>query len=162
MKALVVYGSKRGGTEGLARMVGKALAEEGMEVTVRSAAERVPDVGSYDVVVVGGALYANRWHKDARHFVRREAPALRRTNVWLFSSGPIGEDAPPASEMEPVAHVRSASGRVGALGHTTFGGRLAPDARGFPASAMAKTMAGDWRDEESVRLWVKGIAASLA
>ncbi len=51
--------------------------------------------------------------------------------------------------------------RVGAVGHTTFGGRLTPDAKGFPASAMAKKMAGDWRDEESVTLWAKAIAASL-
>ena len=124
MKGLVVYGSKRGGTEGLAQMVGEALAEQGIEVTVRPAAARASDVAAYDVVVVGGALYANRWHKDARRFVRREAKPLRATKVWLFSSGPIGDDAPPAS-------------------------------------AMAKKLAGDWRDEESVTLWAKAIAASL-
>ncbi len=161
MKALVVYGSKRGGTEGLAQMVGQALTDQGIDVTVRSAAGRAPDVGAYDVVVIGGALYANRWHKDARQFVRREAKALRATKVWLFSSGPIGDDAPPASEMEPVPQVRRAMDRVGAVAHTTFGGRLTPTAKGFPASAMAKKMAGDWRDEESVRLWAKAIAASL-
>jgi menaquinone-dependent protoporphyrinogen oxidase len=161
MKALVVYGSKRGGTLGLADMVGQALAEHGIDVTVRSAAEQVPDVGSYDVVVVGGALYAGRWHKDARHFVRREAQALRGTKVWMFSSGPIGDDVPPAIETAPVAQVRKAMDRVGAVAHVTFGGRLAPDAQGFPASAMAKKMAGDWRDEESVTLWAKSIAGSL-
>jgi menaquinone-dependent protoporphyrinogen oxidase len=162
MKALVVYGSKRGGTEGLAHMLGRALTEQGIEVTVRSAAARARDVGTYDVVVVGGALYANRWHKDARRFVRREAEALRGAKVWLFSSGPIGDEAPPAGEMEPVAQVRSAMGHVGAVAHVTFGGRLAPDAKGFPASAMAKRIAGDWRDEESVTLWAKDIAATLA
>jgi menaquinone-dependent protoporphyrinogen oxidase len=161
MKGLVVYGSKRGGTEGLAQMVGAALTEQGIEVTVRPAAAPAPDVATYDVVVVGGALYAHRWHKDARRFVRREAEALRATKVWLFSSGPIGDDAPPASENEPVPQVRRAMERVGAVGHTTFGGRLTPDAKGFPASAMAKKLAGDWRDEESVTLWAKAIAASL-
>jgi menaquinone-dependent protoporphyrinogen oxidase len=43
----------------------------------------------------------------------------------------------------------------------TFGGRLSPDARGFPASAMAKQMSGDWRDEEQVRSWAKEITAEL-
>ena len=37
---------------------------------------------------------------------------------------------------------------VNARGHITFGGRLAPDAKGFPASAMAKKRAGDWRDPQ--------------
>ena len=161
MKALVVHGSKRGGTQGLADMVGRALAEHGMDVTVRSAAEHVADVGSYDVVVVGGALYAGRWHKDARHFVRREAEALRGTKVWMFSSGPLGDDAWTADDTEPVAQARRAMAQVGAVAHQTFGGGLAPDAKGFPASAMAKKLAGDWRDEESVELWAKSIAASL-
>jgi menaquinone-dependent protoporphyrinogen oxidase len=38
---------------------------------------------------------------------------------------------------------------------------LAPDAKGFPASAMAKTQAGDWRDPDQVRQWAKQIAATL-
>lgn len=51
--------------------------------------------------------------------------------------------------------------RVGAQGHATFGGRLARDARGFPASAMAKESAGDWRDAERIRAWAQGIAGAL-
>ena len=43
-----------------------------------------------------------------------------------------------------------------------FGGRLEPDATGFPARAMAKTTAGDWRDRASVRHWAAGVAADLA
>ncbi|MEQ6901791.1 flavodoxin domain-containing protein [Nocardioides sp. YIM 152588] len=162
MKALVVYGSKRGGTKGLAEMLGAALTEQGIEVTVRSAAVRTGDVDTYDAVIIGGALYAGRWHKAARRFVRIEAEKLRGTRVWLFSSGPIGDEAPPASEAEPVAHVRAAMEKVGAIDHATFGGRLEPDAKGFPANAMAKKMAGDWRDEEAVSAWAKGIAAALA
>jgi menaquinone-dependent protoporphyrinogen oxidase len=51
--------------------------------------------------------------------------------------------------------------RVGARGHVTFGGRLAPDAKGFPASAMAKKNGGDWRDAEQVRAWFHAIAPEL-
>jgi hypothetical protein len=51
--------------------------------------------------------------------------------------------------------------RLGALGHATFGGRLAADAKGFPAAAMAKTHAGDWRNPEQVRGWAADIARAL-
>ena len=54
MKALVVYGSKLGGTEGLADMIGQALTEQQWQVTVRSAAVKKSDVGAYDAVVIGG------------------------------------------------------------------------------------------------------------
>lgn len=52
--------------------------------------------------------------------------------------------------------------RIGARGHVTFGGRLAADAKGFPASAMAKTRAGDRRDPEQVRHWVGAVGDALA
>ena len=51
--------------------------------------------------------------------------------------------------------------RVGALGHVTFGGRLLPDAKGFPASVMAKKLAGDFRDPERVADWAAALALAL-
>lgn len=161
MKALVVYGSKRGGTKGLAEMLADALADDGLEVTVRSAAVRTRDVDSYDLVVVGGALYANLWHKDARRFVHRSAAVLRTKPVWLFSSGPLGEDAVETATIEPVGQVEDLMKSIGARGHRTFGGRLAPDAKGLVAGAMAKKHSGDWRDPEEVRLWAKEIVSEL-
>jgi hypothetical protein len=52
--------------------------------------------------------------------------------------------------------------RIGARDHALFGGRLARDAQGFPASAMAKTHAGDWRDFEQIREWARVVAHAIA
>jgi menaquinone-dependent protoporphyrinogen oxidase len=49
--------------------------------------------------------------------------------------------------------------RTGARGHVTFGGRLLPDATGFPASAKAKTKAGDWRGRARIHAWATNVAA---
>ena len=43
MKALVVHGSKSGGTEGLAEMIGRALTDLQWQVTVRPAAEKASE-----------------------------------------------------------------------------------------------------------------------
>jgi menaquinone-dependent protoporphyrinogen oxidase len=51
---------------------------------------------------------------------------------------------------------------IGARGHVTVGGRLEPDAKGFPASAMAKKNAGDWRDREQVHAWITSIIEDLS
>ena len=160
MKALVVYGSKRGGTAGLAEMVGRALGDEGVESDVRSGAEDVPDLDQYDAVVIGGGLYANRWHKDARRFVRRHADELRGRPVWMFSSGPL-DDSAETSEIPPTGPVAKAMVRAGARGHETFGGSLSPETHGFPAAALAKSHAGDFRSEEHVRRWVHGVVEEL-
>jgi len=160
MRVLVAHGSKMGGTAGIAETVGETLREAGLEVEVRAAAE-VRDVAAYDAVVVGGALYARRWHRAARRLVKRNATALRARPVWLFSSGPL-DDSASGREIPPVAQVRELMDRVGARGHVTFGGRLPRDAGGFPASAMAKERAGDWRDTGQVRAWAARAAAELA
>jgi menaquinone-dependent protoporphyrinogen oxidase len=105
-----------------------------------------------------------RWHKDAGKFVRRHARALRERQVWLFGSGPLDLSA----EQKPLAQVSGtdaivpAVDQIEARGYIVFGGRLSSDARGFPASAMAKKMAGDYRNEARVRTWADGIAAAVA
>jgi menaquinone-dependent protoporphyrinogen oxidase len=159
MRVLIVHGSKRGGTAGLAAMVGKALEDAGVTADV-APARTVRSLDGYDAVVVGGALYATRWHHDARRFVRRHAAALAARPVWLFSSGPLDDSAANA-EIQPVTQVRKAMQLSQARGHATFGGRLAPDAQGFPASSMAKKMSGDWRDPAHVARWASEIAVQL-
>lgn len=159
MRALITFGSKRGGTEGLARMVADGLRAEGLDVDL-VVPGKVTRLAGYDVVIVGGSLYAMRWHKAARRFVRRHTSELSQRPTYFFSSGPL-DDSAPVQEIPPVKGVRTLMDRVGARGHITFSGRLSPEARGFPASAMAKTRSGDWRDPAQVRQWARGIAAEL-
>ncbi len=159
MRVLVSFGSKRGGTAGLAAMIGDALIEAGCQAVVTPAKD-VGEVGGVDAVIVAGALYANRWHRHARRFVRRNASALRELPVWLVSSGPLDSSA-EERDIPPTAQVAKLARRVGARGHVTFGGRLAPDAKGFPASAMAKKRSGDWRSPAHVRRWVTSVVAEL-
>jgi menaquinone-dependent protoporphyrinogen oxidase len=157
-RVLVTHGSKRGGTAELAEMIAAELRAHGFAVDCLPA-DGMPEVSPYEVVIVGGALYMMRWHRAARRFVRRNAAALQQRKVWLFSSGPLDDSA--SHELPPVRGVAELMARVGARGHVTFGGRLAPDARGFVASKMAKTHAGDWRDRDAVRTWTASIADSI-
>lgn len=158
MHILVTHGSKMGGTAGVAEQVGQALTDAGFQADVRPASE-VDHLDGYDAVFIGGALYAGRWHRDARRFVKRHTGALRERPVWLFSSGPL--DGSAIEAIPPVPQVQELLKRIGARGHVTFGGRLPADAKGFPASAMAKTHAGDWRDPERIRGWAAEVAMEL-
>ena len=159
MRVLVVYGSKRGGTAGLAEMIADALIADGLAAYVRSA-QKCPPPDGYDAVIVAGALYATRWHRDARRFVRRHSSVLRDLPVWFVASGPL-DDSARNGRVPPVRQVAKLMERVGARGHTTFGGRLEPDAKGFPANVMAKKRSGDWRDPEHVREFALDVVRSL-
>lgn len=160
MRVLVTYGSTRGGTEEIARWVSEELRTAGLAVDL-APASAVRDVGAFDVVIVGGALYMGAWHRDATRFVRRHVEALRQRHVWLFSSGPL-DDSADGGGVGPTDEVASLLAHVGGHGHVTFGGRLRRDARGFIASSMAKQHAGDYRDLDQVEAWSRGVARHLA
>ena len=88
MRVLVTWGSRHGGTEGIARTLADAMRDANVDVELRAARE-VDTLAGYDAAIIGGALYANRWHRDARRLVTRHLAALQRIPVWLFSSGPL-------------------------------------------------------------------------
>ena len=77
---LVTYGTTNGSTARIAEAVADALRGDGLTAEVRQAGT-VASVTPYEAVVVGGGLYAGRWHKDARRFVRRYDP-----NCYLYLS----------------------------------------------------------------------------
>jgi menaquinone-dependent protoporphyrinogen oxidase len=138
-------------------MIADGLRADGALADVRAAAG-VRSLEGFDTVVVAGALYAGRWHRDARQFVRRHRDELRARTVWFASSGPLDASATEA-DIPPVRGVAKLMTSVGARGHATFGGRLASGATGFIAGSMAKRHSGDWRDGAEVHRWTATIAA---
>lgn len=158
MRVLVTWGSARGGTAGIGQIIAETLRAAGHDV-IAAPAQEAPSPRGVDAVIVGGALYANRWHRAARRFVERHARELRRVPSWMFSSGPL-DDSAARDDLPPPRQVRALMDRVGALGHLTVGGRLLPGARGL-ASAMARDHAGDWRDPDRIRAWAGELARAL-
>jgi menaquinone-dependent protoporphyrinogen oxidase len=141
-------------------MIGDELEGAGFQTVVKPARE-VEGLGGFDAVMIAGALYALRWHRDARRFARRHAKTLRERPVWLVSSGPLDGSA-AERDIPPVKQAARVMASIGARGHVTFGGRLQAEAKGFPARAMAKKHAGDWRDPAQVRKWAAAVAEDLA
>ncbi|MEU6272906.1 flavodoxin domain-containing protein [Streptomyces populi] len=157
---LVTYGTTNGSTAEIAEAVAGTLREEGLTVRALPAGS-VTSVAPYDAVVVGGGLYAGRWHKDARRFVRRHRAPLADRPVWFFSSGPLDASA-AERDIPPVRGVQRAMTRLDARGHVTFGGCLKEGARGRIARMIVNSgKGGDFRDFGAVEKWAKDIADSL-
>ncbi|MGW5861544.1 flavodoxin domain-containing protein [Streptomyces sp. NPDC055239] len=160
VKVLVAYATKNCSTAEIARTITEVLRKEGLESEMRPVSE-VGDVQAYDAVVLGSPLYAGRWHKDARRFVRRRAKSLAERPVWLFSSGPLDASA-GERDIPPVPAVRRALIRLDARDHVTFGGCLEEGAKGRIARMIIKSgKGGDFRDFDQISAWARGIGATL-
>ncbi|MBS1843188.1 MAG: flavodoxin [Actinobacteria bacterium] len=162
-RVLVAYGTKYGSTAEIAERIGATLSAAGLAVDVRAARE-VKTLDPYRAVVLGSAVYAGRWRRDALRLLRR--PELEHLDVWLFSSGPVGEQKTDHSDVDrwtrppKVDHLAE---KIGAHDHVGFGGMVAEDA-GFMRKRMARGIPPDLRDLRDWRLieaWARGIAGAL-
>jgi len=102
MRILVATASRHGSTAEIGVEIGKALrgGVPGAAVDVLPA-EQVSSVDEYDAVVLGSGVYMGRWLEAARRLAAAHADQLRARPVWLFSSGPVGDAAPPGGEPVP-------------------------------------------------------------
>jgi menaquinone-dependent protoporphyrinogen oxidase len=85
---LVAYATKRESTHEVADAVAARLRELGQEADVRPARD-IGTLEPYRAVVLGGALYAGRWHRDARHFLAKHRDELARIPIAVFAMGPL-------------------------------------------------------------------------
>jgi menaquinone-dependent protoporphyrinogen oxidase len=156
MRALITAASRHGGTKGIAAAVAQGLRERAVLVDVVDP-DDVHDVSRYDLVVIGSAVYVGRWLPAAKALVARHASALRWRDVWLFSSGPLGDPPQPEQEPADVVPMLSASG---ARGHALFSGRLNRSELGLGERLVVAAVhapLGDYRDWGAIREWASGL-----
>ena len=151
-RVLVAYGSKYGATAEIAEAIGRALEAKGLDVDVRRA-RSVRSLQKYGAAVVGSAVYAGHWRGDALRLLADHRDWLDRHDVWLFSSGPVGEDDELDDEAETERwtkpkQVRQLASEIGVRDHVVFGGMVAED-RGFIRKRMARNMPEASRDRRN-------------
>lgn len=162
MEVLVAYASKHGSTAEIAAAVAAEIRGHGLGADCVEAGA-VDDLGSYDAVILGSAVYMKRWQGDARHFLRSHGKALVERPFWVFSSGPTGDPAEDNAAWEEPKRTIAKAEKLGARDHVVFGGKISPE-----SGRMAKTMAEgtpeeyrDRRDWDEIRAWAAAIADEL-
>ena len=161
MRVLVTAASRYGSTAEIAGVIGEVLAASGLDVVLREPAE-VDSVAEFDAVVLGSAVYAGRWLEPARKIVDRMAAELTTRDVWLFSSGPLGDPPKPDAESPEVAVLVS---RTAAHDHRVFPGRLAKSDLSLPERLLVAALRapeGDFRPWDEIRTWASEISGVLA
>jgi menaquinone-dependent protoporphyrinogen oxidase len=149
-RTLVAFASRHGSTEEVAVSIAAQLHAAGHHVELLPA-RRVRDLGDYDAIVLGGALYCGRWHRDARRLLKRYRRQHSGQPLAIFALGPRTLDGADlaASRAQLEAALAHAPG-VAPLLVTVFGGVVDPARLRFPLNRMP---ACDALDRQAVSEW---------
>jgi menaquinone-dependent protoporphyrinogen oxidase len=182
---LIAYGSRHGGTRGIAERIGSVLQNHGIEALVQPA-ERIGDVSRVDAFLVGSGVYMGSWLNEPLEFMRANQETLAARPTWLFSSGPLPGSTKGPLGVDPLTDalgpadgpgsggrkkVEALSAAIHPRDHRVFLGAHDPMdppktfaervVRMLPA---AKNMlpTGDFRDWDEIEAWATEIATALA
>lgn len=181
----VAYGSRHGGTRGIAERIGEVLQSEGIE-TVVAPASRAGELGAADAFIVGSGVYMGSWLDEPLEFLKRNQATLASRPTWLFSSGPLLGSTKSTPGADPVTDALGPADGPGSGGrkkvealsavihpreHKVFLGAYDPK---DPPKAFSERLvrmmpaarnilpAGDFRNWEDIEAWAREIAATLA
>ena len=161
MKVIVASASKHGSTEGIAQAIAERLHQLGHDAQAMRVSD-VVDLTGTQAVVLGSAVYAGSWMKEATEFAQANAEALSEMPVWLFSSGPLGTEVHDDEEQPRQLPELNETLRPNA--HRTFFGALDQSKLGFGERMMVKAVKapeGDFRDWTAISGWADEIAREL-
>jgi menaquinone-dependent protoporphyrinogen oxidase len=159
-RVLITYASKYGSTGGVADAIGKELCGKGLAADV-ALIGNAGDLGLYQGVVVGSAIYMGKWMPEATDFVKKNRDILRRMPVAYFLvcitlSQPTEKNrAEVLSYMEPIMR---AVPEIRPLGIGTFAGALDYNKLSWLNKRILKAKGapeGDFRDWNSIRTWAQ-------
>ncbi|MFQ3663304.1 MAG: flavodoxin domain-containing protein [Chloroflexaceae bacterium] len=164
-RVLVAYATKYGATAEIAERIGQSLRQAGLEVDV---AEIKPalDLTPYAAVVVGSAVYAGAWRREAIEFLQGQSETLSKRPLWIFSSGPTGEGDPVTllKGWRVPEGQRHLVERLQPRDVTVFHGNIDTEKLNLAEKLMIsviKAPTGDFRNWEAIEAWAGGIAAAL-
>jgi len=162
---LIAYATKYGATAEIAEKIGQVLRQAGLSAEVQPA-DRVADLTAYKAVVLGSAVYAGQWRKEAATFLEANEKQLADRPVWLFSSGPTGKGDPVQlmkgwrfpEAQQPIAD------RIHPRDIAFFHGVLDMQKLSLPEKVIVKGIkapVGDFRDWDAITAWAAAIAEAL-
>jgi menaquinone-dependent protoporphyrinogen oxidase len=158
---LVAYASKHGSTEGIAHAIATRLVYRDLDAQAHTVHE-LGELGRPEAVVLGSAVYAGSWMKDAVRFAEGHAEALADVPVWLFSSGPLGEEI--QDEEEQPRQLPELRELLDPREHRVFFGALDLEKLSFSERMIVKAVKapdGDFRDWDAINGWADEIADEL-
>ncbi len=87
MKTLLVYGTRYGATASTSEEIAKILLETGFDVkVVNLKEEKVKDISTFDLIIVGSGVQMGKWTGEAEDFLKKFQREFANKKLAVFVS----------------------------------------------------------------------------
>lgn len=164
-KVLVAYASKHGATAQIAEMIALRLTKNNILAEAHDV-KKITSLQGFSAVLLGSAVYAGAWLKEAAEFLKTHESELAKIQVWFFSDGPTGP-GDPQKLMEGwdfPEDLKPAAERIQPRGMVFFHGAIDTTKLKFAEKLIisaVKVPVGDFRDWDMIHDWADSVAKAL-
>jgi len=124
MRTLIAYSTKGGA----AKECAEALADEIGGCEICDLGENSPNIGEFDIVVLGTGVRMGGAYKPFKRFIDANAKELLTKNIAFFFCCVVMKEFDKMISKNVPAELRNAAFRIGAFGgKPPFGGKKAKD-----------------------------------
>jgi menaquinone-dependent protoporphyrinogen oxidase len=100
-KALIVFGTRYGAAANTSEEIAKTLQQEGIETEVVNAKEqKIKDITTYDLIVVGSGIQIDRWTGEPEDFLKKfqKQLAAKKLAIFVCCGSATDKEKPGAAE----------------------------------------------------------------
>lgn len=173
-RALICYGSRFGSTAEISERIAEVLRKHDVTVdVVNLKSDKVRNLGSNDLVVIGSGIQMGKWTKEALKFIKKNREELSRMKVAIFVSclSAAEPDKCTQARREYLDFISQDFPEIQPVSMSLFGG-LIDSSRGNIVTrpimrALIRSMTEsddettpesiDMRDWEQIRLWAESL-----
>lgn len=163
-RTLIAYASRAGSTAEVAEAIGDVLRERGIDVDVRAVKE-VADVGGYDSLVLGSAIWAGQPLPEMRRFAADHRDDMAGIPVAYFILCDTLREYTPANRQVALGYIASLRKIHEPVSVGMFAGRR-DFSKVHPLISwvlrhLFGLVEGDFRDWEQIRGWAATVAGHV-
>ncbi len=141
---LIAYATRYGSTQEVAEAIGDRLRERGLAVELKPTFE-VSTLEPYSMIVLGGPIYMDRWHHDARRFLKRYYTTLQEKPTAIFALGPLHQASEEWQDArQQLDRALEKAPLLKPIAIEMFGGVLSPTRLHFPFNHLKASDARNW------------------
>lgn len=159
----MVYATRAGSTEDIARFMGTVLRERGYAVDVL-AVNYQPDPAPYDAVLLGSAIRAAQWLPEAIAYLMTYRETLLRKRLCYWTVCLTLEQDTPANRATVSEYLKPVRAILPAHAEGFFAGTMDYKKLSLPVRMLVKAMKapqGDFRQWDRIRAWLDEVEPIL-